>query len=186
MLASVSCGHAACMCCEWPSHHVPCRVLGAAGGSEPSHAAPPPAPAPEALAHPRRERRSAGDWRRVDVDGGYLLWSKIGKQLDAHCLQHEDCKADRTLRPAVRGTSSQGRPLGRQLAWLAAGTTCTTRAEHQKLKATIGRRDSLDVRIAARTHFSEQVALRDPTALEILADERPRRRDEGMEPDLAP
>ena len=162
--------------------------LAVRGGSGPSSFAPPPAPAPAPAAPGARlrEQRLTGDWRRIDVDGGYLLWSKTGKQLDAHCQRHKDCKVDRTLRPAARGTSSQGRPLGRQLAWLAAGATCPTRAEHQGLKATIGRPESLAMRIAARSLFWEEVAARDPIALEILADERPCHPGEGAEPDTAP
>ena len=139
----------------------------------------------EAVARPRL----GGDWQRVKVDGGYLTFSKKGRQLDAHCAFHGPaCKCDRTMRPGPR--KGQGRPLGRQLLWLASGSCCVEVADddmaaHQFMKKDVGERCNQEMRLRLRRKF-EKSAARVAVKRAILEAERSASDDAYPEPAVAP
>ena len=161
---------------------------GSSSSSEAQLAAPAPPPPPVALdgGHDR-SRRLGGDWERVDVPGGYLLWSRRLHQLDAHCATHPNCKMDRTLNaPRFSGSfSGQGRPVGLHMAWLAAGPTTADKYEHLELKKSLGRIGSHAARVRGREVFMG-MAQANLVARAILEDERPRHEGESAEPASVP
>ena len=129
-----------------------------------------------------------GDWMRLDVRGGYLLFSPSLQRLDAHCSGNShpaSCKCDRTLR-AQRGAtmSGRGRPLARHLLWLEEGLTMDAGA-HRRRKSTAGAIDTHARRFHIRQRF-EQDYRDDPTAQAILAAERARIVGEEHEPRIVP
>ena len=136
---------------------------------------------------PPRIPQRGGDWLRIDVDGGYLLFSATLQRLDAHCTRagHDGCKADRTLRPAGNGRGGQGRPVGRQLAWLSLGNGVPTAADHGDLRCVVGGVSYHSHRTNVRTAF-ERLAATNTLAAQILAAERPTRAEEGREPASVP
>jgi hypothetical protein len=173
-----------------PRSH-PVTSAGASGGADvdaPSH--PGARDAPEAIAEraPRRAGGLGGDWVRLDVQGGYLLWSQSKNSLDAHCTSCDSqCKTDRTLK-AGSGSSGQGRPLGRQLLWLRLGcdrSAVPSRVDHGALRKSMGTDTWHAERSAIRTEFTTQFGA-DDVAQAILAAERPRRDGEPPEPVSVP
>ena len=88
---------------------------------------------------------------RVDVPGGYFMWSQARRTINAHCLCDghggaRHCKWDRTVKAGDR-------PLGREVAWLQLGTcddACGTRQEHIDLKRDVGKAHYRAMRQAGR------------------------------------
>jgi hypothetical protein len=133
--------------------------------------------------------------RRIEVPGGYLLWSSKHRTLDAHCLcghatqKQGMCKADRTLKPSTGGRQNcgQGRPLGRHLLWLSIGTAYD-RADHLDAKKNVGG-PSFHVQRAHCRALFELRAQEDATIAEFLSSidgERPARDGETSEPIRSP
>jgi hypothetical protein len=126
----------------------------------------------------------AGDWQRVTVPGGYLLWSKNARRLDAHCTcalhalkGHQGCKMDRTLNCRGDVGGNRGRPVGRLLLWLSMGDGLS-RDDHRGLKSPVGGLPLHAMRESARMSFSAR-AESEPLVAAILADERPQRDTEA-------
>ena len=126
-----------------------------------------------------RASRAAGDWRRVDVPGGYLMWSSPRKAINAHCLCEghggaRRCKWDRIVKAGDR-------PLGRQMAWLQLGChgdACATRLHHQDLKAELGKAHYRALRQAGRDEALRLAATNQDMA-ELIAFESPSGGDEA-------
>ncbi|CAK0794156.1 unnamed protein product, partial [Prorocentrum cordatum] len=120
---------------------------------------------------------AAGDWVRIDVPGGHLMWSRNHSKLDAHCGVHgKSCKCDRTYR-------SGQRPLGRQLAWLemvhVEGVAVDQDTHSRELKDLVGTRDYYGVRQWCRSKF-EEFADGNPIAKALVEHESPE--GPGQEP----
>jgi hypothetical protein len=133
----------------------------------------------------------SGDWKRIDVPGGFLMWSKVSRALDAHCscAAHRRgtvrCKTDRTLRESRSHDGGQGRPLGRLLWWLASGADLDG-AGHRAFKKSAGTVVNRQSRLQCRYAF-QVLALSNPVAADILKDERPQRAGECCpEPEMVP
>ena len=131
---------------------------------------------PEATPRPLR---SAGDWQRVDVPGGYLMWSQARRAINAHCLCDghggaRHCKWDRTVKAGDR-------PLGRQVAWLQLGTcddACGTRQQHIDLKRDVGKAHYRAMRQAGRDR-ALHLAATCPDMAALMAFESPSGIDEA-------
>ena len=95
------------------------------------------------------------------------------QQMYAVCpiAEHGVCIKTRTCRPGRQ--RGQGRPAGFLAAWLKAGSSCATHAEHMKVAL------SFDDRRAART----ELYLADRGA-DLLAYERPKLDGEDSEPEV--
>ena len=88
--------------------------------------------------------KSGNGWEVLDVEGGWLRFSKNIGRLDGHCKRHGiGCKMDRTLR---RGT------LGLTLAWLA-DTVADTKEDHDMFKVFLSAAEGFDRRESARARF---------------------------------
>ena len=118
----------------------------------------------------RKPQGPNGDWVQIDVDGGYLKWSKTLRRCDAHCtvVGHggpSKCKMDCTI--------GGQRPVARQAAWLCLGSMADIvgdRPEHVALKPDIGTADYLPIRRDAREGMVERAAY-DPQMRALLEDE---------------
>jgi hypothetical protein len=136
-----------------------------------------------ALVAGARDSRAAGDWVRVDVAGGYLMWSKAKGELNAHCTRHgsdgRTCKCDRVAgpRPGVKG-----RPLGRHLLWLAMGEVLNA-ADHIAFKLKVCKADHHAERLAHRIAFAASAV---GPSVDLLNGERPPHGGEGAEPLVSP
>ena len=87
---------------------------------------PPPALPPPADAEaPRRGFKRGAPLSRYRVKNGgdeigELVWNQNSCSLDAHCLRHQDCAVNRSVKELAR-KPQQGRPVGMLMAWLLAG-----------------------------------------------------------------
>ena len=103
--------------------------------------------------HPSHRRGAAGDWLRINVLGGYLMYSERFALLDAHCTCHgKNCKTDRTL-----GVSA---PVGRHMAWLTVGADpqlYPDQKSHLELKRDIGLEEYFAIWEDGRAMFMEGV-----------------------------
>jgi hypothetical protein len=135
-----------------------------------------------------RSSRTAGDWERIEVPGGFLRFSKTLARLDAHCSCHHcagraECKSDRAFGnpgdEALQDRRAQGcRCLGRQLLWLKLGATMEY-AQHKTLKKSVGGHQYRQQRLTCRREFAAR-ATSEPLVAEILRAER-RRADHESE-----
>ena len=103
--------------------------------------------------HPKARKGAAGDWLRINVLGGFLMFSERFKCLDAPCTTHTaKCKVDRSL-----GVSA---PIGRHMAFLALGAdpdNVADEAEHRALKADIATAEYYECRVDGRKVFMDGV-----------------------------
>ena len=119
-----------------------------------------------------------GDWLRVHVEGGWVLWSASQKRLDSHCGVHaEKCRMNRGL---GRGC------IGLACAWLKAGDPKDPDGTmHDELKMVVSSATYFEERQACRRAFESLAEDRQPQAelvRQILAQETNIRGGDDSEP----
>ena len=101
-------------------------------------------PGPDHAAPPKLH----GDWRLLQVDGGWFRYSPSARRLDAHCRAHgASCKMDRSLRKG---------PIGLACLWLVS--KAGNKIEHDRLKYTLSQADKHIDRERARASFQALAA----------------------------
>ena len=136
---------------------------------------PPPPPPPAApggaassndgagMAARRPQEGGKGEWKIIDVSGGWLCWSKPTNRVDAHCQGHfggDKCHMNRQIRHGS---------LGLCLAWLQRGQCGNmSRYDHELLKETLSSVDARGARLALREAF-QQRAVDDEACADLVA-----------------
>lgn len=109
-------------------------------------------------------------WVKIEVEGGFILYSKTKGAFNAHCTRagHDgprQCKCDRTFKGSAH-------VIGRQLAWLRMGSDeyVHDRGEHQDMKRPMGTRSFQSIRQDARS-WAEEFAQTNSDMREALTQE---------------
>ena len=150
---------------------VPPEVSGApVAGSTLAASSEPIAPSSEAPAS-----GGIGEWRVLQVEGGWLRWSAVLGRVDSHCRGHTGCSKCSMNRQLRNGA------VGLALLWLQRGGRQTSRYDHELLKETLSTSDAFAPRTAARVAFQERVRA-EPEAQGLLDWEERLREGTRLEP----
>ena len=119
----------------------------------------------------------SGEWIRLDLPSGWLVFNMRLSRVDAHCGVHDLCRSNKVMKKA---------PIGYQLYGLSL-TPGTSMKDHQELKHTAGKQDTFPARQVARVEFQSLADVNGGFYHDLLACEAECRQDNRLdEPEVVP